>query len=158
MTHLTEEMTTMATSRTCVEGKHPKSNSHIVHCSNSGCRTGVLVILIGRLCSTDPCSFMKEHVISIEEVSCLAGAMHQPLTMPNQRNCVWEVVYTQWLQISHKCEGHSAVFHGTCAHFGIILHLGLKKPHGFPWASSIHNNNNNNDDDDDKNNQLDNIL
>ena len=150
-------MTTMATARTCVEGQNPKSNSHIVHCSNSGCWTGVLVILIGGLCGTDPCSLIKEHVISIEEVSCYAGAMHQPLTMPNQRNCVWEVVYTQWLQISHKCEGHSTVFHGTCTHFGIILILGWKNLTASPWAFSIHNNNNN-DDDNDKNNQLDNIL
>ena len=29
-----------------------------------------LIPLIGCLCSTDPYSFMKEHVISIEEVSC----------------------------------------------------------------------------------------
>ena len=36
---------------------------------NSGCWTGVLVTLIGRLCGTGPYSFMKEHVISIEEVS-----------------------------------------------------------------------------------------
>ena len=50
----------------CVEGQKPKSNSHIV---NSGCRTGVLVTLIGRLCVTDPYSFMKEYVISNEEVS-----------------------------------------------------------------------------------------
>ena len=51
--------------------------------------------------------------------------MHQPLTMPNQRNCVCEVVDTQWLQISHKCEGHSTVFHVTCAHFDIIWHQDL---------------------------------
>ena len=54
--------------------------------------------------------FMKEHVISVEEVSCYAGAMHQPLTMPNQRNCVCKVANTQSLQISHKCEGHSTRF------------------------------------------------
>ena len=35
---------------------------------NSGCWTGVLVTLIGHLCDTDPYSFMKKHVISIEEV------------------------------------------------------------------------------------------
>ena len=73
--------------------------------------------------------------------------MHQPLTMPNQQNCVFEVVDTQWLQISHKCEGHPTAFHGTCAHFGIIWHLGLKNLTTSPWASSIHN-----DDDDDNNN------
>ena len=38
--------------------------------SNSGCWTGILVALIGRLRGTDPYSFMEEHVISIEEVSC----------------------------------------------------------------------------------------
>ena len=38
--------------------------------SNSGCWTGLLVTLIGRLYGTDPYSFVKEHVISIEEVSC----------------------------------------------------------------------------------------
>ena len=38
--------------------------------SNSGCWTGLLVTLIGRLCGTDPYSFVKEHVISVEEVSC----------------------------------------------------------------------------------------
>ena len=52
------------------EGQKPKSNIHIVHRSNSGCWTVVLVTLIGGLCSTDPYSLMKEHVISIEEVSC----------------------------------------------------------------------------------------
>ena len=52
-------------------GKKPKSNSHIVHLSNPGCWTGVLVTLIGHLCGRGPYSFMKEHdVISIEEVSC----------------------------------------------------------------------------------------
>ena len=47
--------------------KTPKQESHR---SNSGCWTGVLVTLIRRLCGIDPYSFMKEHVISIEEVSC----------------------------------------------------------------------------------------
>ena len=42
----------------------------IVHCSNPGCWTSVLVTLIGLLCGTDPYSFTKEHVISIEKVSC----------------------------------------------------------------------------------------
>ena len=78
--------------------------------------------------------------------------MHQPLTMPNQRNCVCEVVDTQWLQISHKCEGHSTVFHGTCAHFGIILHLGLKNLTASPWAFSIYNNDNNNNKNNNNNN------
>ena len=54
----------------CAEGQKPKSNIHIVHRSNSGCWTGILVTLIDRLCSTDPFSVMKEHVISIGEVSC----------------------------------------------------------------------------------------
>ena len=57
---------------------------------------------------------------------------NKPLTMPNQRNCVCEVVDKQLLQISHKCEGHSTVFHETCAHFGIIWHLGLKNPTASP--------------------------
>ena len=52
-----------------MEGQKPKSNSHSNR-SNSGCWTGVLVTLIGHLCGRDPYSFMKEHVISIEEVSC----------------------------------------------------------------------------------------
>ena len=39
--------------------------------------------------------FIKEHVVSVEVVSCYAGAMHQPLTMPNQQNCVCKVVDTQ---------------------------------------------------------------
>ena len=47
-----------------------KSQKQQSHRSNSGCWTGVLVTLIGRLCGTDPYSFMKEHVINIEEVSC----------------------------------------------------------------------------------------
>ena len=47
-----------------------KAQKQQSHRSNSGCWTGVLVTLIGRLCGTDPYSFMKEHVISIEEVSC----------------------------------------------------------------------------------------
>ena len=51
----------------CGGAKAQKQQSH---CSNSGCWTDVLVTLIGRLCGTDPYSFMKEHVISIEEVSC----------------------------------------------------------------------------------------
>ena len=54
----------------CVEEQKPKSDSYIVRRSNSGFWTGVMVTLIGRLCGTDPYSFMKEHVISIEEVSC----------------------------------------------------------------------------------------
>ena len=44
--------------------------ANIVHRSNPGCWTSVLVTLIGRLCGTDPYSFTKEHVISIEKVSC----------------------------------------------------------------------------------------
>ena len=51
----------------CGGTKAQKQQSHRL---NSGCWTGVLVTLIGRLCRTDPYSFMKEHVISIEEVSC----------------------------------------------------------------------------------------
>ena len=47
-----------------------KAQKQQSHCSNSGCWTSVLVTLIGRLCATDPYSFMKENVISIEEVSC----------------------------------------------------------------------------------------
>ena len=47
-----------------------KAQKHQSHRSCSGCWTGVLVTLIGRLCGTDPYGFMKEHVISIEEVSC----------------------------------------------------------------------------------------
>ena len=47
-----------------------KAQKQQSHRSNSGCWTGVLVSLIGRLCSKDPYSLMKEHVISIEEVSC----------------------------------------------------------------------------------------
>ena len=47
-----------------------KAQKQQLHRSDSGCWTGVLVTLIGQLCSTDPCSFMKEHVISFEEVSC----------------------------------------------------------------------------------------
>ena len=47
-----------------------KAQKQQSHRSNSGCLTGVLVTLIGRLCGTDPYSFMKEHVRSIEEVSC----------------------------------------------------------------------------------------
>ena len=47
-----------------------KAQKQQSHRSNSGCWTGVMVTLIGRLCGTDPYSFMKEHVISIEEVSC----------------------------------------------------------------------------------------
>ena len=54
----------------CVEGQKFKSNSIIVHRSNSGCWTGVLVTIIGLMCGADPYSFMKEHVINIEEVSC----------------------------------------------------------------------------------------
>ena len=46
-----------------------KAQKQQLHCSNSGCWTGVLVTLIGHLCGTDSYSFMKEHVISIEEVS-----------------------------------------------------------------------------------------
>ena len=78
--------------------------------------------------------------------------MHQPLTMPNQRNCICEVVDTQWLQISHKCEDNSTVFHRTCAHFGIIWHLGLKNLTASPWASSIHNNNSTNNNNKNNNN------
>ena len=114
-----------------------KAQKEQSHHSNSGCWTGILVTLIGCLCGADPYSFMKEHVISIEEISCEAGAMHQPLTMPNQWNCVCEVVDKQWLQISCKCEGHSTVFPGTCAHFGMIWHIGLKNLTASPWASSI---------------------
>ena len=136
----------------CVEGKKPRNNSRIVHLSNSDCWTGVLVTLIGRLCATDPYSFMKEHMIGIKEVSYEAGAMHQPLTMPNQWNWVCEVVDTQWLQISHKCEGHSTIFHGTCAHFGIIWHLGLENLTASPWAFSIHDNNNSNNNNNKNNN------
>ena len=44
--------------------------ANIVHRSNPGCWTSVLVTLIGRLCGTDPYSFTKEHVISIGKVSC----------------------------------------------------------------------------------------
>ena len=44
--------------------------ANIVHRSNPGCWTSVLVTLIGRLCGTDPYNFTKEHVISIEKVSC----------------------------------------------------------------------------------------
>ena len=51
-------------------GTKSKSNSHIVHHSNSGCWTGALFTLIGLLCDTDRYSLMKDHVISIEEVSC----------------------------------------------------------------------------------------
>ena len=47
-----------------------KAQKQLSHRSNSGCWTDVLATLIGRLCGTDPYSFMKEHVISIEEVSC----------------------------------------------------------------------------------------
>ena len=47
-----------------------KAQKQQSHCSNSGCWTSELVTLIGRLCGTDPYSLMKEHVISIEEVSC----------------------------------------------------------------------------------------
>ena len=47
-----------------------KAQKQQSHRSNSGCWTGVLVTLIRRLCSTDPYSFMKENVISIEKVSC----------------------------------------------------------------------------------------
>ena len=47
-----------------------KAQKQQLHRSNSGCWTGVLVTLIGHLCGTDSYSFMKEHVISIEEVSC----------------------------------------------------------------------------------------
>ena len=67
------------------------------HRSNSDCWTSVLVTLIGHLCGTDPYSFMKDHVISIEEVSCLVSkfSMHHSLTMPNQRNCVCEVADKQ---------------------------------------------------------------
>ena len=38
------------------------------------------------------------------------------------------------LQISHKYEGHSIAFHWTCAHFGIIWHLGLKNLKDFPMS------------------------
>ena len=51
----------------CERTKAQKQQSHR---SNSGCWTDVLVTLIGRLCGTDPYSFMKEYVISIGEVSC----------------------------------------------------------------------------------------
>ena len=44
--------------------------ANIVHRSNPGCWTSVLVTLIGRLCGTDPYNFTQEHVISIEKVSC----------------------------------------------------------------------------------------
>ena len=47
-----------------------KAQKQQPHRSNSGCWTGVLVTLIGHLCGADPYSFMKEHVMSIEEVSC----------------------------------------------------------------------------------------
>ena len=47
-----------------------KAKKQQPHRSNSGSWTGMLVTLIGRLYGTDPYSFMKEHVISIEEVSC----------------------------------------------------------------------------------------
>ena len=47
-----------------------KAQKQQSHHSNLGCWTGVLVTLIGCLCDTDPYSFLKEHVISIEEVLC----------------------------------------------------------------------------------------
>ena len=95
--------------------------------------------------------------------------MHQPLTMPNQRNCVCEFVDTQWHLISDKCEGHPTIFDGTCARFGIIWHLGLKSLTASPWASSIHdnnnsnnnnisNNNNNNNNNNDNNNNINNNI
>ena len=46
------------------------NNRNNIKNSNSGRCTGVLVTLIGRLGSTDPYSFLKKHVISIEQVSC----------------------------------------------------------------------------------------
>ena len=56
--------------RAVILGGGKKAQKQQAHRSNSGCWTGVVVILIGRLCGTDPYSFMKEHVISIEEASC----------------------------------------------------------------------------------------
>ena len=72
-----------------------KTQKQQSHRSNSGYWIGVLVTLIGCQSGTDPYGFMKEHVISIAEVSCEAGTIHQPLTMPNQLNCVCEVVDKQ---------------------------------------------------------------
>ena len=59
-----------------------KAQKQQSHCSNSGCWTGVLVTLIGRLCGTDPYSFMKEHVVSIEQVSCKQMLCTNPLLCP----------------------------------------------------------------------------
>ena len=76
--------------------------------------------------------FHFTHLSYITIIIIIKSTMHQPLIITNQRNCVYEVVDTQRLQISQKCEGCSSVFHGTCAHFGIIWHLGLKILTAFP--------------------------
>ena len=61
-----------------------------------------------------------------------------------------EIVYAR-LWIHNDARFHINVkviplfFHGKCAHFGIIWHLGLKNLLASPWATSIHNNIYNND-------------
>ena len=132
--------------------KTPNSNSHIVHRSNSGCWTGVLVTLIGSLCGTDPYSFMKEHVISLrkshfKQVLCTNGwpyptngTVHVRLWIHNDSRFYINVKVIPLL------------FYGTCADFGIIWHLWLKNLTASTWASSIHNNSNNNNNDNNNNN------
>ena len=68
-----------------------KAQKQQSHHSNSGCWTGVLVTLIGRLCGTDPYSFMKEHVISmrkshVKQVLCTKTQQHTMVWQDHDAN------------------------------------------------------------------------